>query len=266
MSKNGGMDIAAEAFAVSLAKQAGELMRANFSLGTKKTWKEDHSPLTVTDVAINEMVIEAIQETYPGHAVIGEEESYGDTATAEWVWVCDPVDGTIPFSHGFPTFAFSLGLAHHGEPVLGVIHDPFLDRLVTARKGEGARLNGEPVVVGEFSTLERTVVGMEAPSHFIDGSQMRTALRELGAHAVTFNSFVYEGMLCALGEFSGVLYGHRFPWDACALDIIIREAGGVVSGLKGTPNKYNGMIEGFVAAANADLHRQLIELIAVEYH
>ena len=69
------MDAAAETFAVSLARRAGDVMRSNFSLGTKKEWKEDQSPITVTDSAINEFVIEAIREKYPDHAVIGEEES-----------------------------------------------------------------------------------------------------------------------------------------------------------------------------------------------
>lgn len=259
------MDQAAEDFAVDLAKRAGELMRTNFSLGAKRSWKEDHSPLTVTDIAINEMVIEAVQATYPDHAIIGEEESFGDTANAEWVWVCDPVDGTVPFSHGYPTFMFSLGLARHGEAVLGVIYDPFLDRLVVAREGAGTTLNGEPVTVGDFSSFERTTVGMEMPSYYIDGGSVRTALRAAGSHPVTFYSFIYEGMLCAIGEFAAVAYGHRWPWDACALDVIIREAGGVTSNLSGESVKFNGYIEGFVAAANADLHGQLLDLIRAEY-
>ena len=136
------MDAAAEKFAIGLARRAGDLMRANFSLGTKKSWKEDHSPLTVTDTAINEMVIEAVRDAYPGHAVIGEEESYGDGRLADWTWVCDPIDGTIPFSHGYSTFAFSLGLAHRGESVLGVVYDAMFDRLVVARKGQGATSRG----------------------------------------------------------------------------------------------------------------------------
>jgi fructose-1,6-bisphosphatase/inositol monophosphatase family enzyme len=259
------MDAAAEEFAIGLARRAGELMRTNFSLGTKKTWKEDNSPLTVTDLAINEVVVEEIQATYPDHAVIGEEESHGDTVNSEWVWVCDPVDGTIPFSHGFPTFAFSLALTRNGHSVLGVVYDAFLDRLVVAREGNGATLNGVPVTIGDFESIERTTMGLEASRLGMTGESLRSSLRALGCHPVTFNSFVYEGMLCAIGEFSAAVYGYQHPWDAAALDVVIREAGGVVSNLRGEPNTYRGPIEGFVAAANAQLHHQILDLIRAEY-
>jgi fructose-1,6-bisphosphatase/inositol monophosphatase family enzyme len=256
------MDQAAEDFAVSLARRAGEIMRSNFTLGAKRMWKEDDSPLTATDEAINEMVIDAIRETYPDHAVIGEEESFGDTANAEWVWVCDPVDGTLPFSHGTPTFAFSLGLAHRGKPVLGVIYDPYLDRMVTAREGLGARLNGEPVRVGDFAGWRRTVVGLEMSA--ASTQTTRTVLRERGACSVSYWSFVYEAMLLAVGEFAGVVYASDCPWDCCAVDVIIREAGGTVSNIAGDQNLYNGKIKGFVAAASPQLHRELLELVQAD--
>jgi myo-inositol-1(or 4)-monophosphatase len=252
------MDAAAEKFAIGLARRAGDLMRANFSLGTKKTWKEDHSPLTVTDTAINDMVIEAVRDAYPGHAVIGEEESWGDGRLADWTWVCDPIDGTIPFSHGYPTFAFSLGLAHHGEAVLGVVYDPMLDRLVVARKGHGATLNGEPVKVDGLATLQHSVVALELPAHFKD---IRSQLRDLGCFGTSMHSFVYEGMLLGIGEFAGAIYAHDKPWDVCALDVIIKEAGGVATNVRGEANAYNGLVNGFVAAANETIHQQLLELI-----
>jgi myo-inositol-1(or 4)-monophosphatase len=252
------MDAAAEAFAVSLARRAGELMRSNFSLGTKKQWKADQSPITVTDTTINEFVIEAIRETYPDHAIIGEEESWGDPKAAEWVWVCDPVDGTIPFSHGYPTFAFSLGLAHNGESVLGVIYDPMLDRLVVAREGNGATLNGEPVTVGDFPSLQHTTVAVESPAHYTD---LRSLLRDRGCFGVSVHSFVYEGMLVAIGEFAGGVYAHEKPWDACALDVVIREAGGIATSLTGEVNRYNDFIDGFVCAASPVVHDELLKLI-----
>lgn len=232
-------------------------MRSNFSLGTKKEWKEDQSPVTVTDTAINEFVIEAIREAYPDHAVIGEEESWGDPKAVDWVWVCDPVDGTIPFSHGYPTFAFSLGLAYKGESVLGVIYDPILDRLVVGRKGNGTSLNGESIRVGDYVGIQHGTFGLEGPN----AVKLRTQIHDLHGHGPSLHSFVYEGMLVALGEFAGAIYAHEKPWDACALDIVIREAGGVATNLRGEPNAYNGYIDGFVCAASPGLHAQLLQLI-----
>jgi len=91
---------------MGLARQAGEVMRKDFSLGMKKEWKKDKTPVTVTDTFVNRMVINAIGKEYPEHSILGEEEN--SLKDSEYVWVCDPIDGTIPFSHGFPIFAFSL--------------------------------------------------------------------------------------------------------------------------------------------------------------
>jgi inositol-phosphate phosphatase / L-galactose 1-phosphate phosphatase / histidinol-phosphatase len=109
-------------FAIKIAKEAGDIMRAHFSLGMKKEWKEDNSPLTITDTAINELVIQKVKESFPEHGVLGEEASL-ETTDATHIWVVDPVDGTIPFSHGVPTFAFSLALVVDGVPQLGVVFD-----------------------------------------------------------------------------------------------------------------------------------------------
>src|SRR6185369_6851970 len=97
-------------FALQMAQEAGGIIRSNFSMGMKKEWKEDVTPVTVSDLAINKDLIEGVKQHFPGHSVYGEEES-ALIDGAEYVWVCDPVDGTLPFSHGIPTCMFSLALA-----------------------------------------------------------------------------------------------------------------------------------------------------------
>src|SRR3989344_1795821 len=138
-------------FAKGIAREAGALMRQNFTLGMKKEWKDDDTPLTKTDLAINQLVLEAVQKKYPEHSYIGEEGN--NIKESEYTWVCDPVDGTIPFSHGYPTFAFSLALTKNGESILGVIYDPIMDRLVHAEKGRGAFLNGKRIAVRKESKI-----------------------------------------------------------------------------------------------------------------
>src|SRR3989338_9591130 len=117
-------------FAAGLAREAGEIMRQNFALGMKKEWKEDDSPITVTDIRINSLVLEAIQKKYPAHSFVGEEGSR--IIESEYVWVCGPVDGTVPFSHGYPIFMFSLALVKNGMPIAGVLYDPILKRMFYA--------------------------------------------------------------------------------------------------------------------------------------
>lgn len=117
--------------ALDLAKRAGEIMRKNFTLWMKKDWKADRSPVTDADITINALVIEEIRKRWPDHSIIGEEQSDAIEG-AEYAWVCDPVDGTIPFSNGVPLGTFVLALCRDGVPTLGVIYDPFMDRMFVA--------------------------------------------------------------------------------------------------------------------------------------
>lgn len=255
----------ARSFALGLAKEAGDIIRQNFALGTEKSWKADNSPLTTTDLAVNDLVLRSIKERFPEHAVIGEEDSMGDTVGSEWIWVCDPIDGTVPFSHGYPTFAFSIGLCHFGESVLGVIYDPMLDRLMVGQKGEGTTLNDVPVSVSNVDDLQAVVIDLECPDTFLfEGSQTRVALKQDGALVVSLFSVVYGGMLVGCGELAAAVYAHDAPWDGCAVDIVVREAGGVVTDLHGGPLRFNGAINGFVAS-NGGVHQAVLDAIAREY-
>lgn len=120
-------------FAINLAKQAGPIIKNNFVLGMKKEIKQDKTPLTVTDLAINDLVNKAVAKMFPDHGLISEEGGF--YSGQDYTWVCDPVDGTIPFSHGVPICMFMLGLMYKGQSILGVVYDPFMDKMYYAEKG-----------------------------------------------------------------------------------------------------------------------------------
>jgi myo-inositol-1(or 4)-monophosphatase len=252
-------------FAQEIAKEAGAIMRENFTLHMKKEWKDDHTPLTKSDTSINALVIKEVQKRFPGHAVLGEEQSTKNT-NAQHCWVVDPVDGTIPFSHGVPTSAFSLAYVMDGVPHSGVVYDPFLDRLVTAEKGKGAWLNDLRAHVNEAKTLRQEVVTIDGPLHNT-GVQNVSFLPlfentfRTGAKITKYSSMVYGGMLVALGEFTGSICNARYPWDIAALKIIIEEAGGKVTNLLGKEQRYDQEIFGAVLS-NGKVHKQLLLLAA----
>ncbi len=244
-------------FATSLARQAGVMMKMNFVGGMAKEWKEDTTPLTVTDTAINELVLKAAQEEYPTYSFIGEEGSR--EIESEYAWVCDPIDGTVPFSFGYPTFAFSLALTKNGESILGVIYDPIMDRMLTAVKGEGAFMGGKRIAVSEDATLSRQVlIGMNSSR---DLQKLRSALSNGDCRLPTLYSCVYGGMLVALGEFGAAIYPYDKAWDAAAVKIIVEEAGGKVTSISGDEQRYDRTINGFVAS-NGLIHDELVRLLA----
>lgn len=247
-------------FAKELAYKAGGIMRKNFSLGMKKTFKKgDNSPFTVSDTVINRMVIEAIVKEFPRHSVMGEEES--NKTKNEYVWLCDPIDGTIPFSLGIPISTFSLALVQNGVPILGIIYDPFMDRLFVGEKGKGAILNNKRMVVSKNNTIRSQTLYMGWWKYSTyDLLLVRRELNKKGCKIMDFCSFAYAGALLAAGEFSAVIFGDRYPWDGAAIKVIVEEAGGKCTDLAGNEQRYDREINGFIAS-NGSVHEELLAFV-----
>jgi myo-inositol-1(or 4)-monophosphatase len=247
-------------FIVHTALQAGEIMQKNFSLGMKREWKADHTPLTITDTTINSLIISSIKTHFPTHGILGEEESLPLT-NAAYVWVCDPVDGTIPFSHGVPVSTFSLALTKNGKSILGVVYDPFMKRLVIAEKGKGAYMNDKKIQVSSANEFMNTVVAMEYWNiDKYDYDAVHNNLASQGTKVVTYCSFLYEGILVASGEFSAAIFAGHTPWDAASIKIIMDESGGTCTNLDGEDQRYDREING-VIIGNQTVHEKLVQLI-----
>ena len=239
--------------AIELAHRAGELARAGFAKGRERVWKADNTPVTETDLAINALVIETLSSRFPSHGIVGEEQSHAVDG-AEWVWVCDPIDGTIPFAYGIPTSAFSLALTRNGEAMLGVAYDFHGDRLFAAVKGEGASLNGNALKPEGFTSLKSTVtdvegVWMRGLNDDIDLTQLPHYLEREGSKVLKVCSMVYAGLLVAEGQLAGMVSRGDKPWDVAALKIIVEEAGGRVTDLFGENPRWDGRVRGCIVSA-----------------
>jgi myo-inositol-1(or 4)-monophosphatase len=245
--------------AIALALEAGEIIRKNFTLNMQKEWKHDHSPVTETDLQINKIVIDTIKKNFPDHNVLSEEGS-DLTKESEYVWVCDPVDGTHTFSHGIPCFAFTLALVHKGLPILGIIYDPMLDRTFFAEKGKGATLNGEPIHVSKSASLGRTVVGLGKWEDVCNLFPVAKELRDNNVRLVTGLSISYMGALVAAGELSATLYGSKSIYDVVATKIIVEEAGGKSTDLFGGMEASEGDVKGQLAT-NGLVHDEILAII-----
>jgi len=248
-------------FAVSLALKAGGIMKKNFMIGMRKEWKEDSTPLTATDTEINALVISEVRKIFPGHSLLGEEASA--MRESEYVWVCDPVDGTTGFSHSYPLFMFQMALTRFGESILGVMYDPMLNRMFYAEKGKGTFLNGVPIHVAEgvgFKHKTRKVIICIDGDEGIPLAGLRNELRKRGAKTTNFYCASYPSALVACGEFTGEIYGAKGAWDGATVKIVVEEAGGKVTDLFGNEQRYDQPINGFVAT-NGLVHDELIEII-----
>ena len=227
-------------------------MLANFGLGMKKEWKADSSPVTKTDIAVNQLVIDQVAKFFPAHNVLGEEQSSLKNKS-EYLWVCDPVDGTVPFSHGIPTFVFSLALVKDGEPILGLVYDPFMDRIFFAEKNKGAFLNGKKIKVNKLD-MSRGVIGWDNAGM----SEMRKKFPNIAC--ICLWCICYEGALVASGELQATYYGHIYAHDIAALKVIVEEAGGKVTDKQGKEQRYDQKINGALIS-NGLVHKQLLKAL-----
>lgn len=219
--------------------------------------------VTEADVASEKAIVNFISQKYPEHGILGEESGarYSDSA---WQWVIDPLDGTTNFAHTHPLFCVSIGVLYHGEPVVGVVYNPYQKELFQAAKDLGASLNGQPIHVSKVDSLEKSLLGTGFPYNrretednnyreFCRLTQLTQGVRRGGSAALDL-AYVAAGRLDAYWEL-GIK-----PWDIAAGIVLVQEAGGTVTRYDGTP--LQGILEERLLATNGHLLRELSHVLA----
>ena len=247
-------------FAKEIALHAGEVMRKYFKEDNGASYKWDDTIVTKADTEINHYLIERVKETYPTHSVDGEEEKFGKS---DYVWICDPVDGTAMYARHVPVAVFSLALVIDGKPMVGVIYDPFTDNLYSAIKGKGAYRNGEAIHVSDISLEDKRSVSNfdmwpKSPYNIFD------ALKELGkkTYFVAIGSVIHASICVATGDFNVAIFPgtKNKNCDIAAAKVIVEEAGGKVTDLFGQEQRYDQDINGALIS-NGLVHEEVIEVL-----
>ncbi len=245
-------------FATVLTGRAGDIVRPYFgSQDLSVEAKADASPVTQADREAEEAMRELIVTRYPHHGIIGEE--YGrEREDAEWVWVLDPIDGTISFTSACPLFGTLVGLLHEGRPVLGVISQPVLRQLMIGT-ADGTRLNGRPVRVRATASLEDAVLlttDVANITAYHDGA----AFERLRARVRLFRTWgdCYGYLLVASGNADAMIDPRMSEWDLLPLVPIIEGAGGVISSWTGGP----AVGADSCVAAGPGLHAVVVEALS----
>ncbi len=143
------------AFAKKIALASGDIMRKYFNTNNGSYYKRDNTIVTKADNEINKLLIEQVKKNYPNHCVDGEEEHFGKS---KYVWICDPVDGTAMYARNIPVAVFSLAFAVDGEPLVGVVYDPWTNSLYSAIKGKGAFVNDKKISVSDIKLGDKASV------------------------------------------------------------------------------------------------------------
>lgn len=261
------------AYLLDLAQKAGQIIRANFSLGMLRSWKPDETPLTVTDTAVNQLVLETLGRDFP-HVRVLAEEGNSSHESAEFTVMCDPVDGTIPFSLGVPVTTFCISVIAGNTPLSAAIHDPFEGRTWTAEKGKGTVLRVEGRGLYEKPTINPVKVSNHQSISLSNscmiwwqGSQYNlhevcAKLMAAGGKWINPASVAYFGGLIATGTFEASIFPSQNGLETAAMQLVVEEAGGKATDIYGNPLEYDakGKIRGHIIS-NGHIHDQLVELI-----
>jgi len=215
--------------------------------------------VTEADRASEQLVIERLSAHFPSHSIVAEEGG-GHTGSSEYCWYVDPLDGTTNFAHGFPMYNITMALEQSGELIAGVIFDPEHNEMFTAERGSGAYLNNRRIRVSKVNRLENTLVATGFPSkkrhenvniHFYYQLAMLThGVRRAGSAALDL-AYVASGRLDGFWEFG------LNSWDMAAGILLIAEAGGKCSDMKGGSVSLRGP---HLLADNGLVHQQIVDL------
>jgi myo-inositol-1(or 4)-monophosphatase len=225
--------------AVMAARNAGNTLVRKLNTPDKlKIEKKGHNDyVSDADLAAERAIITTVQKHYPDHAFLAEES--GASGDSDHVWIIDPLDGTTNFLHGFPVFCVSVAVQVRGRVEHGVVYDPLRQELFTASRGEGAQLDGRRIRTSGQTKLENALIGTGFP--FRSQSESLSAYLAMFEKILTNTSGVRRPGAAALdlcyvaaGRLDAFWETGLKAWDLAAGGLIIREAGGIVSGLDGS--------------------------------
>jgi myo-inositol-1(or 4)-monophosphatase len=250
--------------AVELARRAGDIQRERYETDISIETKSASIDLvTEVDRECEALIVAGIESARPADAILAEEGGGEDSGASGWRWVIDPLDGTTNYAHGFPRFCVSIGIERDGQCEIGVVYDPLLDELFHAVRGARAWLGERALDVSREPELGQALVatGFAYDVHkshednltsFAHMLKAARGIRRDGSAALDL-CYVAAGRLDAYWEFK------LHAWDVCAGNLIVQEAGGRVSNVKGGPPPASGVV---VVATNGLLHDAVLEQLA----
>jgi len=240
----------------SLKRDLGEIENLQVSL------KGPANFVSLADKRAEEMLYEDLAKARPGYGFIGEEGGARVGADKTHTWIVDPLDGTTNFLHGIPQFAISIALQRESTIIAGVIYNPANDELYTAERGKGAFLNDQRIRVAGRRKLNECVIACGLPhigrgDHELSRAEM-TELQDRVAGLRRFGAASLDMAFVAAGRLDGYWERNLQPWDMAAGQIIVREAGGIVSGISGHDDP---LITRSVICGNEFVHAELVKIL-----
>jgi myo-inositol-1(or 4)-monophosphatase len=245
--------------ALAAARAAAEVVASHFRTAIEVRYKDTEQPVTEADLAADDLLRDALLGARPEYGWLSEESAARPGRAGGRSWLVDPIDGTSSFVEGIPEFAVSVGLVEGDRPVVGVVANPATGQVYWAVEGGGAWLDGVRISVRDAPGAARVLVASRA-------EQRKGWLAAFGGwELASCGSTAVKMCRVAEGRADAfVSFGPKHPWDVCAADLIVREAGGTVTDLRGDPLPYHAAAAWTgLAVSRPGLHAELLRTAAV---
>jgi myo-inositol-1(or 4)-monophosphatase len=253
--------------AMELARAAGAVLLEGYGRAHVPERKGRIDLVTEYDRRSERLVIDGIRQRYPGHAILAEESGAhaggAEDAAGKVRWVVDPLDGTTNFTHNYPFFCVSIGAESGGRLAAGAVYDPVRDEMFAAAAGHGATLNGRAIRVSDIARVDDALLVTGFPYDVREHPDRSLPL--FGTFLVRAQAIRRDGSaalnLCylACGRFDGFWELSLSPWDMAAGVLLVREAGGRVTGYDGREFQLDGRE---ILASNTTIHDEMRTIIA----
>lgn len=248
--------------AVRAARNAGSVIVRAFEQLDKVEIenKGTNDFVTSVDLSAEKAIIDTIRKSYPTHSIVSEEAGELKGEDTDYQWIIDPLDGTTNFVKGIPHFAVSIALKVKGKLDQAVIYDPIRGELFTASRGKGAQLNGFRVRVNQHKDLSGAIIATGFP---FKHKQHTNAYLEMFKTLFTKTSDMRRAGSAALdlaylasGRVDGFFEIGLKPWDTAAGELMVIEAGGLVTDFVGG---HNHAKSGNIVAGSGRLLKEVLK-------
>jgi myo-inositol-1(or 4)-monophosphatase len=248
--------------AVDAARAAGQLLHREHPGTRQVSYKGTATNLvTEMDGRAEALVIDALLGHFPDDGILGEEGGARPGRSGRR-WIIDPLDGTTNYAHGLPVYAVGIGLVREGVVELGVVYDPARDELFVGERGRGAWLNDRALSVSSTETLGASLLATGFPYDIRtnpDNNMREYAAFAVRARAVRrMGSALLDLAYVAAGRFDGFWELTLGPWDVAAAAVLVEEAGGRLTDLRGGPLDLD---RPRVVASNGRIHDQILTVL-----
>jgi myo-inositol-1(or 4)-monophosphatase len=245
------------------AVEAAKAQKTSFEEYSDFVYKKNDEIVTHADYESESIIKSEINEVFPEHKIVSEESGPKKIPNSDYVWIVDPIDGTVNFQHGYPQFSIAIALLDTEGVRVSVIHNPISREMFTAVRNNGAKLNDEPISVSDRTQWCESLIAASWSDREYTEKEIFDKLREIHTSTHGFRktgSAVLSMALTAAGVFDGYCSISLSEWDVAAGLLLIEEAGGKVTNLA-VEDKHRKIIDDSIIATNGHIHERFRETL-----